>query len=402
MGTKYKDAGPEPITTGENKRRILDLINGTVFQQQLTAALMGRLTPEFMVRCAVASLNADRKLLFCDPITVAACLLQLAQAGLAPEPNSGQAWLVPRKIHGRWQCTFLIGYKGYLRLIEQCDKIAMAHAQVVYENDEFDIDLGNTEAPRHKPWTRPTEGKPERGEVIGAFAVAVMANGMYKKEYMTADEIDELMEDVAPRDEENHIIGAWASDYPQMARKTPLRRLAKWVPDTNLQKLASLEETQDLGLTQARLTEDGQVVLEVATGGVSEEGMPSEATEPAIERPRPRRKSETAVSQVVPSGSEPPATTAAPVKPVPGTVEVSKPPQPVNGSYKHLRLEVVPYPDGFHVTTNCEAMHPILNMYGKVVGDYWLIPRKCLQGLQNSCRNTGVRFHYLEQGAVNA
>jgi len=252
----------------DNRQKILQMLQHDTFKKQLTAALMDRIPPDFMLRCAVATLNSDAKLQKCEPVTVAASILQLAQAGLAPEVFKGQAYLIPRsmkrkdssgKEYWRDECTALIGYRGYVTLSYRSQRVVRAHAFPVFEGDIFEINLGAGEPPLHKPWIRPEPGREKRGNLIGAYALVKMDNGEYLVDYMTKEDIDRIRERSKAGDK-----GPWVTDYVEMARKTPFRRLFKWVPDEKLQQVAAMEEAVELGKTTATIdAATGEIVISV-------------------------------------------------------------------------------------------------------------------------------------------
>lgn len=245
MATNTQTPNTQAMTVAQNKANILAIIKTTQFESQLEAALMNRVPKEFFLRIATSSLNRTRHLAECAPVTVAASLLQIAQAGLAPEEWKGHAYLIPRKNNrngGRYECSALIGYRGYVHLANQSPKVALANAFPVYDGDVFEIELGSGKPPVHKPWTKPEGDRQKRGDFIGAYAVVKLKNGEYLVEWMTKEDIDTIRKRSQAGND-----GPWVTDYVEMARKTPFRRIFKWLPDDNLQKLAAMEEATELG-----------------------------------------------------------------------------------------------------------------------------------------------------------
>ncbi len=54
----------------------------------------------------------------------------------------GQAYLIPYNNKGAMECQFQIGYKGLIDLSYRNPQMQIISAQVVYENDEFEYELG--------------------------------------------------------------------------------------------------------------------------------------------------------------------------------------------------------------------------------------------------------------------
>ena len=253
------------ITIADNKQGIIKIISNETFKKQLAAALMARIPEDYVVRSAISMINSTPKLQECTPVSIAASVLLLAQAGLAPEPWKGHGWLIPRNMKvktpgqpDRWVtvCTALIGYRGYVTLANRSPEVTKAFALPVYEGDIFDLDLGSGELPLHKPWIRPEEGRPARGAILGAYAFVKLRNGENLVEWMTKDDIDGIRKRSKASDD-----GPWVTDYAEMARKTPFRRLFKWIPDGELQRIAAMDEASELGKTESVIDrETGEII----------------------------------------------------------------------------------------------------------------------------------------------
>ena len=258
----------QAITVRQNKEKIVSIISGKQFKEQLVAALMSRLEPDFVIRAAVAQLNTNVELQECTPVSVAFSTLLLAQAGLAPEPWKGHGWLIPRNIKVKkgdreWyekRCTALIGYRVYVYLAYRTGVVGLASAQAVYEGDVFELDLGSGLAPHHEPWIRSLPDRPRRGEFLGAYAlVKLKESGEFLVRWMTNEDIDKIRARSSASKK-----GPWDTDYTEMGKKTAFRALAKWIPDGDLQAIAALDEAADLGKVEAVIDGDsGQIVTVV-------------------------------------------------------------------------------------------------------------------------------------------
>lgn len=209
----------EIVPAEKAKKDLAALLASPNVQAQFRMALprVG-ITPERMVRFALTALNRDQKgnLARTKPQTFLACVVQSAQLGLDPSGITGEAYLVP---YGD-TCTFIIGYRGLLKLARRSGKIREAAAHVVYEKDEFDYQYGLDSKLNHKPFTG---GDP--GPIVYAYAYAKFTDGGQAFEVMTKEQVDAIKS--RSRAGNN---GPWVSDYPEMARKTAFRRLAKWLP----------------------------------------------------------------------------------------------------------------------------------------------------------------------------
>ena len=227
------------IPAAQAQRDISTLLQSPNVQKQFAAALprVG-ITPERMTRFALTALNRSPGLLKCEPKSFLACVVQSAQLGLDPSGITGEAYLVP---YGT-AATFIIGYRGLLKLARRSGKITEAAAHVVYANDKFEYEYGLESKLVHKPATA------ERGDIVFAYAYAKFTDGGRAFEVMTRAEIEDVR-----RQSKASQSGPWSSHFPEMARKTVFRRLAKWLPlepeDYRAVELAGQEEAglkQDL------------------------------------------------------------------------------------------------------------------------------------------------------------
>lgn len=227
------------VPAAQARADLQTLLGSPKVQQQFAAALprVG-ITPERMTRFALTALNRSPGLLKCSPPSFLGCVVQSAQLGLDPSGITGEAYLVPFKD----VCTFIIGYRGLLKLARRSGKITEAAAHVVHANDKFEYEYGLDSKLIHKP----CEG--ERGDVTHAYAYAKFTDGGRVFEVMTRSDIEKVR--ASSRASSN---GPWVTHPEEMSRKTVFRRLAKWLPlepeDYRAVELAAREEAglpQDL------------------------------------------------------------------------------------------------------------------------------------------------------------
>lgn len=209
---------------------------------QIALAVPKHLTPERLLRVGMTAIQRTPKLLECDPQSLLASLMQCAQLGLEPDGILGHAYLVPFKNNKRGgilEAQFMVGYKGLISLARRSGEVQSISAQVVYVNDEFDYCYGLDEKLYHKP------AMGERGRPIAAYAIAKFKDGGHAFEVMTYDEIEAIRKRSKSSDD-----GPWVTDWPEMARKTPLRKLAKYLPlSIEFQRAAALDERVDAGIS---------------------------------------------------------------------------------------------------------------------------------------------------------
>ena len=109
------------------------------------------LTPERFTRMVLTALSKDNKLASCTPNSFLGAMMQAAQLGLEPNTPLGQAYLIPFKNKGVLEVQFQIGFKGMIDLAYRSKEVTDISAQCVYENDEFEYELGLSPVLKHKP-----------------------------------------------------------------------------------------------------------------------------------------------------------------------------------------------------------------------------------------------------------
>lgn len=148
-------------------------------------------------------------------------IINVAAVGLSLSPVHKLAYLVPRK----QKICLDISYLGYIQLAVEVGAIKWAHAEIVYEKDEFQLrGLGVEPIHNFSPFG-------DRGKIVGAYCVVKTHDGDYITTRMTIDEIYSIR-----NRSESWIAGKnspWKSDESEMIKKTVLKRAYKSWPKTN-------------------------------------------------------------------------------------------------------------------------------------------------------------------------
>jgi recombination protein RecT len=210
---------------------------------QMKHALPRHLTADRMMRIVVTTLRRTEKLLLCDPISLCGAVIQACQLGLEPDGFLGEFYLTPRRLHGEWNVVGIPGYRGLMKLARQSGDLDWIVAHVAYQGDEIHYEYGAVPQLVHKPGPGP-----HKDELIThAYAVSRLRTGSSLFWAMRRVDIDSVRDRwAAARDE-----GPWITHYPEMAMKTPVRRLCKFLPQsTSLGRAISLDETAEAGIPQ--------------------------------------------------------------------------------------------------------------------------------------------------------
>lgn len=213
----------------DNKKQEMNQLL-TLMTDEIKKALPANIKSERFQRIALTAFNGNAKLQECEPASFLAAMMQSAQLGLEPNTPLGQAYLIP---YGR-SVQFQVGYKGMLDLAHRTGQYKNIQTQIVYANDEFEIEYGLNPKLKHIPNMRG-----DRGSVTGYYAVCNLINGGQGFEYMTKTEV----ENHAKKFSKTFNNGPWKSDFDEMAKKTVLKKVLKYAPmSTELQEASSIDE----------------------------------------------------------------------------------------------------------------------------------------------------------------
>lgn len=219
-------------------------------EPQMALCLPRHLSPSRLARIALTCLRQNPKLQQCDPTTFIASIMQAAQLGLEPG-ILGQCYLMPfyNSKTDSMECQFMPGYRGFIDLARRSGNIVSIVARVVYENDLFNYEFGLHEKLEHKP------ALDNKGNIIAFYAVAILKDGGHQFEIMSKNEVDKIRDTYS----KSKNKGPWVDNYEEMAKKTLIRRLFKWLPSSpEMQKAAMLDELQEAGMQdiKASLSEE--------------------------------------------------------------------------------------------------------------------------------------------------
>jgi recombination protein RecT len=155
-----------------------------------------------------------------NPASLFASILLCAELGLNPSEDIGEFYFVPFK----GSIKPMLGYKGIVTLFMRTGKVKWITTELVYQDDDFEYELGLEPRLGHIPNTM----VPKRNEnIMAAYAVAKLDDGEKVFKVMTRAEIM----DIAQNNGNSDMYFSNAKD-PQnwMARKTVLKQLAKLLP----------------------------------------------------------------------------------------------------------------------------------------------------------------------------
>lgn len=241
--------------TSKNQVAKTDIKNATIaslmadpkIKQQMALALPRHLTADRLARIATTEMRRVPALASCSPESFLGAIMQCAQLGLEPSNGLGQAYLIPfgngKDKQGRANVQLIIGYRGMIDLARRSGQIVSLSARAVYENDEFSYQYGLHEDLHHVP---AQDG--ETGELTHVYAVAKLKDGGLQFEVMTRKDIEKIR---AQSQAAKSGSSPWHTHFAEMAKKTVIRRLFKYLPvSIEIQRAAVLDEQGENDINQ--------------------------------------------------------------------------------------------------------------------------------------------------------
>lgn len=251
-----KKADPKEIKLTKGMS-IKDMIQ--TLQPEIKRALPSVLTPERFTRMALSALNNTPKLAECSQMSILAALMNAAQLGLEPNTPLGQAYLIPYQNKGKLECQFQIGYKGIIELVYRNPLVQTIQAQAVYENDEFEYELGLNSRLFHRPALH------DRGEVTLFYALFKLANGGYGFEVMSKEDMEAFAKRYSKAVASEY--SPWKTNFEDMAKKTVIKQVLKYAPiRTDFLKAVSMDESikSELSVDMSEVQNENIIDMEEA------------------------------------------------------------------------------------------------------------------------------------------
>ena len=149
-----------------------------------------------------------------NPTSAQNAIINVAAIGITLNPAAKLAYLVPRDggVH------LDISYMGLLHLAQVSGAIQWGQCRLVHANDTYESN-GLDKAPTHK-----YNAFGERGPVVGGYCTVKTQQGDYLTDEMSLAEIKQVENTSKAKN------GPWKNWWEEMARKTIVKRAAKYWP----------------------------------------------------------------------------------------------------------------------------------------------------------------------------
>ncbi len=200
------------------RRTVRDLLER--MQPELQRALPAHIGAERFGRLVLTELRRTPQLYECSPESLLAAMMLAAQLGLEPGPL-GHVYLVPF----RGQVEVIVGYRGYIDLAFRTGQLRECVARTVYSGERWSYWTSETgDHYRHDPLP-----PGERGDPMLWYARARLRTGGAIVQVVYPEDVEAARLRSASGAKG---VGPWADHYDAMARKTAVRRLAPFLPQS--------------------------------------------------------------------------------------------------------------------------------------------------------------------------
>ena len=245
--------------------------------KEISDALPDHITPEKMARVFLTACTTTPKLLDCDPTSLMKAVVEASSLGLLPDNVLGAGYILP---YGS-SAKFIPGFRGLMDLARRSGKVSGIQARIIFEGDDFYYEYGSKPELNHIP-AQMVGAEP--GDAVGAYASATLTDtNEVVFEVMWKADIEKIRER-SPAGKS----GPWVTDTHEMWRKTPLRRLMKYLPlSPEIQSAVSSAEYAEAGVLGKMVEvkvdkETGEVIdaEDVETLDTMVEGMEDDGDKP--------------------------------------------------------------------------------------------------------------------------
>jgi recombination protein RecT len=212
------------------------------------------INPQQFMHMAVNQIKRNPRLLQVfqnNSPSVFSSILTCAELGLSPASQMGEAWLIP---YGK-ECQFQIGYQGLAKILYKNPDVQNITSECIYENDEFEYELGLTPKLTHKPATT------SRGKLIAVYCVVRFANQQPIFKVMTIEELKQIQE--LSKAGNRSVWFSKTDPQNWMLKKTCFKQLCKLLPKhLNMTKAVAYDNIVEGGGVMRLDDEQNPIVIE--------------------------------------------------------------------------------------------------------------------------------------------
>lgn len=183
----------------------------------------------------ISAVRNNPKVMECSPKSIIDTLRHSAQLGL--ETGAAEEfYIVPRKVHGKFIATFQMGYLGRIKMGIQSGILKDWKSEVVYQDDDFKVDLANNNVCHHIAGDKRTDPK-------GAYCLINLTTGGTIVKYLSKAQLDAKRSDSA-------TDAYWKTGETSMMEKVVLLEGLRQLPKSKVKitPTTNVEPTSDDGV----------------------------------------------------------------------------------------------------------------------------------------------------------
>ncbi|PRD39918.1 UNVERIFIED_CONTAM: recT [Trichonephila clavipes] len=208
-------------------------------RDQLAMVAAKHMNPERMMRVVANAIRTTPKLGQCEPMSLLGALMQCAALGIEPNTILGHAYLIPfdkkekNTKTGKWEVVrtdvqLIVGYRGLIDLARRSGHITSIAANIHYSDDFlWEYEEGTEARLKHQPG-------PAEGKKLHAYAIAKFKDGGHAYVVLPWAHVMKIRDgsqgwQQAVRTGKT-AESPWQKHEDEMAKKTAVRALAKYLP----------------------------------------------------------------------------------------------------------------------------------------------------------------------------
>jgi recombination protein RecT len=271
-----RTSGKSLTFKGYDSKQLEDVLGS--YKAQISQLLPRSIDPAKFISVAVTLIARNPKLQECTQRSILGALLQASNLGLDLSPQLGQACIVPYRDNksGEVLAEFQIMYRGLVSLMKDAGEINHVESHVVYDGDDFIVELGMEPKLIHKP-----NLNGDRRTITNVYGVMTYRNGMKRFDFMTPKEVNHIR---ARSKSYQSTHSPWKTDPAEMWKKSMLKRMSK-MEKMPLEKLYAMATDESVIPIDAFNALTKQPDLDQITPGYVENGEippkpPKNAPEP--------------------------------------------------------------------------------------------------------------------------
>jgi recombination protein RecT len=208
-------------------------------RDQLAMVAAKHMNPERMMRVVANAIRTTPKLGQCEPMSLLGALMQCAALGIEPNSILGHAYLIPfdkkekNSKTGKWEVVrtdvqLIVGYRGLIDLARRSGHITSIAANIHYSDDVlWEYEEGTEARLKHQPG-------PAEGKKLHAYAIAKFKDGGHAYVVLPWAHVMKIRDGSQGWQQAVRTAktaeSPWQKHEDEMAKKTAVRALAKYLP----------------------------------------------------------------------------------------------------------------------------------------------------------------------------